>query len=331
MAGDGDDGSADISDALLYSFIFVVNVLLAFVVGFLGVVFNLINVVTFIKMGLSDNTNISLLSLAVADIGVSLTMIGYSVVYNPLILEATPIDLIRAVNYTIQGSCHILFSRIAGCLTAFITVERFLCIAFPLHVRAIVTPRRTSSVVVFIYAFLTVCTIPFYVANQIGQRYDQDSNRTTYGLVVAPNADHLEGFTLTVNSVAQMTSFALVVVSTLGLIRSLLKVSRWRSSASSCSSHQEVRVRENQLVKMTLLIAAVFIACSLPTVVGNLAMLFLKDFNIKGRSKNIFVFMFVIFFMLDSINSTINMFIYIKMSSKFKVQLISCCKRTMKQ
>ncbi|CAL1538305.1 unnamed protein product [Lymnaea stagnalis] len=307
-----------ISDELLATFMGTNLVVILTVLGFAGIVFNIINITVFVSLGFSDTTNISLLGLATADIGVLLPVIGYSVLYNPLTLQVTPFETIDAVNYVVLGSTHVLFCRIAGCLTAFITFERFMCVAFPLHVKAIVTHKRTILVVVGIYATLVASTLPQYLANQIAPRFNAQFNITVIGIVLSPSADQLENFTLTVDIVAQVASFVIVVASTLGLVRSLVSVAKWRSSTSSSALSLKVSGRDKQLVKMVLLISVVFIACSLPTVVGNLVMVFVKDFNVKGSNKNLFIFVCVIFFILDAINSIINIFIYLRMSSKFR-------------
>ncbi|CAL1538311.1 unnamed protein product, partial [Lymnaea stagnalis] len=313
-----------ITDDILNTSVQANFVVLPAVIGLLGIAFNFVIVAVFVKLGFSDTTNISLLSLALADIGVLLTMVGYSVIYNPVVLAVTPSGVMDAVGYAVMGTSHVMFCRIAGCLTAFITVERFICIAWPLHVKSIVTPGRTTFTVVAIYVFMVSCTVPTIIANQIGPRFDPQLNTTVVGLVLSANADQLENFTLVVDIIAQVTSFVLVTLSTLGLIRSLLKIAKWRRSTSTSSqAAANVSGRDKQLVKMIVLISTVFIVCSLPTVVGNLVMIFSKDFNIKGGNKNLFLFVCGFFFLLDSINSTVNIFIYIKMSTKFRDVLLS--------
>ncbi|CAL1538304.1 unnamed protein product [Lymnaea stagnalis] len=312
-----------ISDELLATFMGINLTVISSILGFAGVVFNSIIIVVFVSLGFSDTTNITLFGLALADIGVMLTEIGYSVTCNPLTLQFTPFETIEAVNYVVLGTPHVLFCRIAGCLTAFITFERFMCVAFPLHVKSIVTHKRTIWVVVGIYVSLVSLTLPQFLAYQIGPRFIWQSNLTVIGIVISPNIDQLEKFALVVPIVTQVASFVVVVASTLGLVRSLVSVAKWRSSTSSSAQSLQVSGRDKQLVKVVFLISVVFICCSLPTIVGNLVMLFVKDFNVKGRKKNLFLFFGVICFILDAINSTINIFIYLRMSSKFREKFCS--------
>ncbi|CAL1538294.1 unnamed protein product [Lymnaea stagnalis] len=308
----------------MLDFIFVNYVILSALISTPGVVFNIINIVVFIRLGVSDTINISLLGLALADIGVLLTLTGYSVMYNPLVLASVPqMDVIDAVNYVVLGTPHVLFSRIAGCLTAFIAVERCLCIAWPLRVKSLLTPWRTGTVVICIYIVLVSSTLSLFVANRIGPRFNQEFNLTAVGLIVASNVDLMENISLTICIIAQMTAFAVVTMSTLGLVRSLIRVAKWRKSTSVCARLNHVSIRDKQLVKMIVILSTVFIVCALPTVVGNLVMIFLKDFNVKGTGKSLFICCFSVFFVLEAINSSANIFIYFKMSSKFKEMFLS--------
>ncbi|CAL1538315.1 unnamed protein product [Lymnaea stagnalis] len=306
-----------ISDELLFIFIQVAGVCIAGLVGFLGVVSNVINIVIFVKIGFSDTTNLSLLALAVADVSVSLPMIGYSFINVPFVFSLLG-ESLRVAIYAVLGSIQIVFCRISGLLTAFLALERFFCVAWPLRVKTLVTPKLTVWVIISITAIMTSSDVPYALANLIGPIYDPLLNETVYGTVFIPYSECFEAITVIIQVLAQMTSFVVVSVSTLGLIRSLRTISQWRKSTSSVSLPAHVSRREKQLVKMVILISTVFIVCSLPTVVGNLAMVFVEDFNDRGPNRNMFILASSVFVILNSINSMINIFVYVNMSSRFR-------------
>ncbi|KAH9525773.1 hypothetical protein Btru_002328 [Bulinus truncatus] len=295
------EGQGLMTFELFSDFVLVNLVILSTIIGLPGIVFNLINIIVFSRLGFREPTNVSLTGLAVSDIGVLLTMIGYSVIYNPLLLGATPYtDIIDAINYVALGWPHVLFSRIAGCLTALIAVERFLCVASPLKVKAVITPRRTLIASLAVYTVLTVSSAPAFVANNIGFRYNPVLNFSLVGLVASKNSDFLENITHSVNIFAELASFTLVAVFTAALIRAFNQSSRWRQSASSASKTNPMTSRDKALVKTVILISAAFIACSLPGVLGTCAMMFDKDFSVRGSEKFLFVASFSVFFILGS-------------------------------
>ncbi|CAL1538298.1 unnamed protein product, partial [Lymnaea stagnalis] len=299
------------------------NLILTILVSFLvvsGIFCNVINVIVFVRLGLTDATNISLLGLAVADIGVLLTMIGYCVIFSPLTIAAVPSrDIIDAVNYVVLGTPHLVFSRISGLLTGWINISRLVCVTWPLRVNTLFTRQRTSLAVLTAYTFMFASAVPTFIAHRIGMRFNPALNITVVGLLFIAETEELENITISVNVAAQMATFVVVTLSTLFLTRSLHKVAQWRGSVSRQTSKSSTR--DKMLVKMVILISVVFIVCSLPTVVVNEVMPFLNEFNINGRERNAFILTCGIFFLLQSVNAAVNFFIYLAMSSKFKHSL----------
>ncbi|CAL1543185.1 unnamed protein product, partial [Lymnaea stagnalis] len=292
-------------------------------VAFLGIVSNVINAVVFVRLGFSDTTNISLLGLALADIGVSLPVAGFSVVNTPAIASLLGQSLREAIIYAVEGPAHVLFCRIAGLLTAFLALERFVCVAWPLRVKTLVTPQLTVCFVIGTFVIMTSCNVPSILANQIGLRFDPFLNETGYGILFHPFGDQLQDITITIQVLTQVMSFTVVTVSTLGLVRSLRRSVQWRKSTTSVRLRAQVSRREQQLVKMVILISVIFIVCSLPTVVGNLAMIFVKDFNVRESLRNLFFLVCLVFYILNNTNSMVSIFVYLNMSSRYRVVFLS--------
>ncbi|XP_059158683.1 uncharacterized protein LOC131942773 [Physella acuta] len=319
------DVVGSMSDETFFQFIFFGLVLVPSVVSTLGIIFNIVNIVVYIKMGFSETINISLFGLAVADVGVQLTMIGFSVIFNPMVLTSVAdMDFINALDYVVLGWPHVLFSRIVACLTTYIAFERFMCVVMPLKVKVIITPAKTVAVVTGIFSSITLCFLPAFIADQIGPRFNPRLNQTTIGLILAPNASLLEDVSLFISVFIQISSFILIVVFTTGLIRAFIRNLNWRYESSS--SKNKSSSRDKALIKMVLLISVVYIASSFPDVAGTVAMLFIKEFSIKGREKNTFISVFSVFFNICSLNSTATLFINVKMSSRFHQNFLAVFK-----
>lgn len=77
--------------------------------------------------------------------------------------------------------------------------------------------------------------------------------------------------------------------------------------------------RDNKVVKMVVLISAIFIICYVPSTAVLIYMLIDNEIRIDGLKKNLFIALFSALFKLESINAGVNIFIYLRMSSKFKV------------
>ncbi|CAL1538397.1 unnamed protein product [Lymnaea stagnalis] len=312
-----------LSDDLAHIFTLANFVVISGTVSLFGLIFNLINIAVFSKLDFSDTTNITLLSLSIADAGILLTLIWLSLCYNPLVAKSFPNLDFMAIQHVSGGWPNICFSRVSGWLTVFITFERYLCIAAPLKVKTILTPSRTVAINVIIYVIMAAAVVPVYLACRLEPSFSPSLNRSVISLVYGEYGHELESFSLSFNVFAQLTAFTLVVLCTTGLTRTFLHKVQWRNKASSSGSNAGMSTRDKKLVKMIILIAAIFIVSSLPGVVGILAMSCYEDYNITGRYKNLFVTSWAFFFTLGSINSTVNIFVYLYMSTKFRETLLS--------
>ncbi|CAL1538318.1 unnamed protein product [Lymnaea stagnalis] len=313
---------------MLQTFTLVNYVLLCGVVSAFGVLFNLINVIIFVKLGFSDTINISLLSLALADLGVVLALVGYSVTYNPLFVGAvSAVEVSDSVSYIAFGWPYACFSRIAGCMTAVITVERFLCVSLPLKVKSIVTAGRITTVAIGVSAFMFASIVPAFVGSRLGETFNPRLNRTSIGLIFSENVYDLENASLTINVAVQLGVFVVVVVFTVGLIQTFLRNAEWRSAASTSSKNTAATRRDKKLVKMVIVISVVFIVFSVPGVVATFLMMLVKEYNIAGRYRNFYIATFSVLFPIGAINSTVNIFIFLDLSSKYRRVFVSILKR----
>ncbi|KAK0056412.1 allatostatin-A receptor, partial [Biomphalaria pfeifferi] len=70
--------------------------------------------------------------LAVSDVGMLGTLVWLNLCFNPLFHNLDlPFDSVE-IQYLTAGWPHVVFTQITSWITAFITLERCLCIALPL-------------------------------------------------------------------------------------------------------------------------------------------------------------------------------------------------------
>ncbi|XP_005111720.1 adenosine receptor A1 [Aplysia californica] len=300
----------------------VVNVVvISGLLSLFGVASNIINIVVFAKQGFQDSMNISLMGLAVSDLCSLLSMIWICICVNPLFyLSKLPFDP-RDILYLTGVMPHFLFVKIATFITAFITFERCLCIAIPLKVKTTITPGRTKTIIVSTYITLSLLMIPFCLGNRLEWVFDYSMNSTMLKTTYTPEKEMLEAISFLALGVLTTTfSFVFVICCTIVLIVKLNSKTKWRQTTAAKSDRVAggVGVKDQKVVKMVTFIAVIFIVCAVPPTLLFFYMLFDIDFRIDGFYKNLYLVIWSSAFLTETINSSVNIFVYLKMSSKYR-------------
>ncbi|XP_012945531.1 uncharacterized protein LOC106013687 [Aplysia californica] len=263
--------------------------------------------------------------LAVSDLCSLLTMIWICICVTPLFyLSELPFDP-RDIMYLTGVTPHFLFVKIATFITAFITFERCLCIAVPLKVKTIITPGRTKIIIISIYIAMAVLMIPFCLGNSLELVFDFTRNVTILKSTFTSERDMLETITFLTQGVFTTTfSFVFVICCTIVLVVKLNSKTKWRqaTAAKSDRAAEGVGVKDQKVVKMVTFIAVIFIVCAVPPTLLFFYMVFDQDFRIDGVYKNLYLVIWSSAFLTETINSSVNIFVYLNMSSKYRVAFL---------
>ncbi|KAH9519147.1 hypothetical protein Btru_074842 [Bulinus truncatus] len=284
-----------------------------------GTVTNVINAIIFARLGFNDSVNVSLFGLAISDLGCLVTLIWLNTCFNPLFNQSDiPFEAVE-VQYLTAGWPHVSFTRVTSWITAFITLERCLCITIPLKVKLIITPRRVAAVVMVIFFVMVVCTLPVYYCNQFGWKFYPNKNRTLIGLVFTHDRESIERVLFTINSVIiPFSAFVAVIICTVILVVKLKEKTKWRQSSTAAGKADNVSGRDQKVARMIVMVSALFIACFTPMTIFFVGMIVVPELSITGKYRNIFFIISSFSFILESTNSSLNIFIYYSMSSKYK-------------
>ncbi|BFZ03210.1 hypothetical protein BsWGS_06249 [Bradybaena similaris] len=291
-------------------------------VSLFGVGSNVINIAVFVRMRFTESINISLLGLAVGDLGCVVTMLWSSICYNPLFADSDLPFNSGEMMYLTGGMTHACFNRITSFLTAFITLERCLCITFPLHVKNFITPFTNKIIIIVIFVSMFAIFCPFYTVNKLEWRLNSSRNKTILTLVQMEQSLLVESVTFPIHSVGMPAmSLLLVVICTTILSVTLTQKAKWRNTSAQMTKRETVSVKEKKVVKMVIILAIVFIVCFFPGTVVFFFMAYEPEFNFGRKYNNIGVLIWAVVLFLETINSSANIFVYYSMSSKFKATL----------
>ena len=103
--------------------------------GLVGMLTNAANISVYLRMGLTETTNISFFALSIFDLFVSMSTVVVLISYSRLV-SGMRLPSGAAVGEIGVGACFILYPCL-GCsawITAILSTERCLCIAMPLKV-----------------------------------------------------------------------------------------------------------------------------------------------------------------------------------------------------
>ncbi|CAG5128588.1 unnamed protein product, partial [Candidula unifasciata] len=239
-----------------------------------GIMTNILNIIVFVKQGVKDTVNISLLGLATSDLGSQITLCYANISFCPpfmaLDLPFVPNDLMYIISW-----CHIMFTRISTWITAYITLERCLCVTAPLRVKNVFTPKRTVFYLQFVYIIMLASVLPCFYTTRPAIVFDPVRNITLLGITFLENRETIESITFTTNNAIPTIALCLVVICTIILVSTLRQKSKWRRQATT-----------SNVVKMVVLISAIFIICYFPGTVVFIYMLTDQDMRIDGVRRN---------------------------------------------
>ena len=312
-----------------------VLVSLSQVLNITGIVTNSLSMAVYIRLGFSDASNVSLLSLTIYDLVTSVVSLWSTFLVTPALrIPGLPFE---PVNIAILTGTGLLAFVIRGTawVTAFISFERFLCVVLPLKVKSLVTPKM-AVVAVLVITLLTVGpSIGIYWVWVFVWRFHPHLNRTILDVdtVDTPNIKLLDDITTSICGFVQpLLAFIIVVACTIFLTVHLRRSSAWRQGA--VSGHviakgkeqttiltSRVSTKEKRVVKMVVVIAVIFIVCFAPNSAVILCSTAFKDFHMFGVHRNTFLLMFMISWVGQSFSASVNIFIYYKMASKYRLTL----------
>ena len=305
-----------------------------FSVGFVGIIGNILIICTYSKVGFSDSINISYLAMAVSDLGCVVSIVWSGFCWNPGFNQYIMAIEAREVVLPTGGFSTTAFGKITAMITAFISLERCLCVVFPLKVKTFITRNRTVYYIVLTYVVHVFPATLVYVVVRFEWKFNDQRNQTVLGVKYMQGQTErtLTDFIWLFYSLPlQFIPLITVVICTIFLIITLNRSARWREGYSQASKENgqtetdkakpRARSKEDRIGKTVLIIAIVFIVCSSPAAINNAVTRAEPEYRASGQYRKLNLFVAGSAACLNAVNSSVNIFIYYRMGSKFKLAL----------
>nr|KAG5701042.1 hypothetical protein BaRGS_008763 [Batillaria attramentaria] len=289
----------------------------------IGVPANILNCIVFHRQGLKDRMNLCLFSLALVDMA---NIILCFLTGSSNLLENLSPQVRFWWKWTIRKYCrglHAAFLFASGCLTMVVAVERCIVVTWPIKAAHLMTTRTMAIIVVSVVVFLNLLSLVYLSHYNVVEATDVLTGESIYALI--PTKFYLENKAFvdfmhsTIITIAvPFTTFVVVGVATGLTVINLKRAIAWRESSAANSATMKSQIT---LAKMLVIISVIYIVAASPHIALGFARYLVPEFSLHGRYANIFVAAHVIPLTLSAFNSSVNLFVYVIRSSRFRKEL----------
>ena len=298
--------------------------------GLVSIVLNIINMIVFYKMGLSDGITQNFFILSLCDCLTGVTSLVNSMAHMARTIIRSFIGYggwEQVVHILYLGSYFSIpfpqnFSVIT---TVVIAVVRCCCVAMPLKVKHLITVKRQLAVILFLSGMVTSILIYVYAPLKMLHVPNLATN-TTEAFFFGARWQINTIF----NNILCYGSFIICITCVIILSTSLNKASRFRDNFTTSTSistsygntsapdqkSKEI-LRNVRAVRTVVLVCVIFIVCNVPTIVVYLLITFMEDFGPGDKYYLARVFSMSVAEMFWLISASLNTFIYIPYNTRY--------------
>lgn len=285
---------------------------------------NLLSMVVFYKHGLQQRTNVCLFTLSLIDL--LFGIVSFCVYVDQL--ESNSLTEIPYFGHVAQFlmNNHVLGFYGLGWaslfVSAIISVERCLCIVFPLRFQTLVKTRTTWGVLSVGVFIITAGSFGVTEKYSVICMFDEQAGVTRkivfaseYYLQYRQFVDTLD--IIVFGLILPIAAVATVTIATSVTAINLKKTVDWRQRSFSASS-LPVSAKEIALTKMLIYLSIQFIILNIPSILFKVVCVFVQEISNYGRYYNLYFVLLGIVEITISMNSSLNFFVYFFKGTKYR-------------
>lgn len=160
---------------------------------------------------------------------------------------------------------------------------------------------------------------PQYLYYRLGENFYKGRNKTLLGIIYTEGRETFENVSYPINFVfVPFSAFVVITVCTAKLAVELKLKAKWRETSTATGEAAKLTSANNKVVKMVVMISTLFICCFIPVSITCIVMIAIPGFSIDGEFRNFVIVLGGLGFFLESVNSSMNIFIYYHMSNRFR-------------
>ncbi|XP_045210937.1 cholecystokinin receptor type A-like [Mercenaria mercenaria] len=302
------------------------KVLLSILYGlitFMSLVGNSLVIVTFaFDKNMRSVTNVFILSLAVADLMVTLTCVPINLgsafdtywIFGPFACKLVPFFMTFSVACSSLTLCSI-------------ALDRYVAIVHPYKLKFLQNPKPAAIFLVGIWALSFICSVPnavFYTVKKVEKKCEDNSTEENY-VCVWPENKYKLPLELWLTLVVLFIIPLLIMSTTYGLIGYQLWIRKPVGMRRNSLRNADMK---KSVIKMLVIVMLAFIICWSPIMVLNSVEKTIQSVKSKSNQKTVLYLKFY-FQCLSMASCCINPVIYTFMNRKFRMNFMTylCCRK----
>ncbi|KAI8772220.1 chemosensory receptor C [Biomphalaria glabrata] len=231
------------------------------ILGSTGLIFNFLSTKVFLKQGVKDCVTICLLSLSLTDNG-SLCcglMAAGCRVFNAVTSTSRLkffVDPMSVWRLLVQG--QFCFYDLSTYTTAFIAIERCLCVMMPFKFKSIFTLRRSFCVLFILYLSTSLFHVFFFAYSEFRIFYDPKLNISQIFLYYSPpHKLVLEQYLQVFNNLSlPCVALLIILITSVAMIYGLLKSEKFRNNSLAVTNTTKTAKRRLEDVRDDVAVTA---------------------------------------------------------------------------
>ena len=329
-----------VSSSTLEKLNIVIRTIVIPIISLFGIIGNIMSLVVLRSGRMRKNaSNSCLIALSISDLLFLLHSMVFASIEILTVFDKPKGAYIRAIIFPYLGAYgSIVTARITSWITLLLGVERFIAVRFPIKSRVICNKVSSVTTIIMIYVTTSLLFLPYPL------KYTMIYGSSNISGIIKPTArlgltdlGHNKRFFEVYGTILNILFRFLPVITLLILNIIIIRVSRktWsmrREMNSYVTKGASMSGDQIHFTVMLVTVCFVFLVCIVPGAIHSLISHTWKDYNPWGKAKNLFMLVFLVTYLLEIINSSVNFVIYMVMSKKFNKTfrtMVSCTKQTL--
>ncbi|KAH9512455.1 hypothetical protein Btru_039627 [Bulinus truncatus] len=331
-----------VTDEQLATAMFIYTKILGPTFQILSISANIINIVTFFKIGLKDSINITFLALSLSDLFSVLLDTSDNVCLNVAMSpwqQDIPISM-----HSISGVIHYyqhIFLDTSVCLETYLAIARCCCVSMPMRFKNVFTFKRSVAVILMLFVCNVVFRIPLLISYVLTWQTSPSTNLTkltfysTNDFKLFNSVEQIAGRT-----VFPVILFIIAITCSVILTSALINASLKRKLMTYAPSNHDdmntkgiqpfdhltlssktLKTKEVQLVKAVTLVTILLGVLLLILSVFSLAQAFVPDFFARMKYNNLHSVSAIVVSLVLTSHAGCKIFIYYTCNSRFQATI----------